>query len=217
MPSNIISDLAQSLWQQHVKEVTCHITKSPITEFQRWFDEAVFHCEDKQASSLRIFCPCLYFQAIETTFMDASIFATIPQEHSRTTRNCDIAGFSTPSPIREVLPMGHWQRTSTPIWIYPGQEEKIVSKWSPHHLLRGLAIPTDAQHLGQINIPTHSGGVPRPLRVRRYTLFVPSCRQLRLMETSFSSGKTWLVSSPALTKHDSLALGICSWTSLVPA
>lgn len=80
MPSNLISDLAQSLWQQHIKEVTCHITKTYIAEFQRLFADAVFHCEDKQASSLRIFCPCLYFQAIEATFMDASVFETIPQE-----------------------------------------------------------------------------------------------------------------------------------------
>ena len=80
MPSNLISDLAQSLWQQHIKEVTCHITKTSIAEFQRLFADAVFHCEDKQASSLRIFCPCLYFQAIEATFMDASVFETIPQE-----------------------------------------------------------------------------------------------------------------------------------------
>ena len=79
MPSNIISGLAQSLWQQHIKEVTCHITKPSITEFPRLFEEAVFHCEDKQVSSLRILCPCLYFQAIEATFMDASIFETIPQ------------------------------------------------------------------------------------------------------------------------------------------
>ena len=78
MPS--ISDLAQSPWQQHIKQVTCHITKMSIADFQLLFADAVFHCEDKQASSLRIFCPCLYFQAIEATFMDASVFETIPQE-----------------------------------------------------------------------------------------------------------------------------------------
>ena len=69
IPSQDIADLAQ-LWQQHNQEVTCHITKSSITTFQRLFEGAIFQCEDKQASSLRIFCPCLYDQAIETTFMD---------------------------------------------------------------------------------------------------------------------------------------------------
>ena len=60
MPSLDISDLAQLLWQQHHEEVTCHITKSSITAFQRLFDGAILHCEDKQASSLRLFCPRLY-------------------------------------------------------------------------------------------------------------------------------------------------------------
>ena len=33
------------------------------------------------------------------------------------------------------------------------------------------------------------------------------------METSFSSTKTWLASSPASTRHDSSGRGTCSWTS----
>ena len=78
MPSSIISDLAQSLWKQHIKEVTCHITKSPIADFQRLFEEAVFHCEDKQASSLRIFCPCLYFKRSKLPSWMLQFLKTIP-------------------------------------------------------------------------------------------------------------------------------------------
>jgi hypothetical protein len=44
------------------------------------FEGAIFHCEDKQASSLRIYCPCLYHQAIENTFMDSSIFEPVTQD-----------------------------------------------------------------------------------------------------------------------------------------
>ena len=79
MPTNHISDLLQLLWQQHTNHLTRHITKSTINSLQSTFDGAIFHCEDKRASSLRIFCPCLYFQAIETTFMDTSIFETVHQ------------------------------------------------------------------------------------------------------------------------------------------
>ena len=82
MPPQDITDLGQRLWQQHTQEVTCHITKSSITSFQRLFAGAIFHCEDKQASSLRIYCPCLYYQAIENTFMDPSIFEPISQDAS---------------------------------------------------------------------------------------------------------------------------------------
>ena len=39
-----------------------------------------FHCEDKHSSSLRIYCPCLYYQSIEQTFQDPSIFEQLPDE-----------------------------------------------------------------------------------------------------------------------------------------
>ena len=57
MPNADISDFSQHLWAKHSKHVTCHITKSSITSFQKTFAGAIFHCEDKQASSLRIYCP----------------------------------------------------------------------------------------------------------------------------------------------------------------
>jgi hypothetical protein len=80
MPSQDMSDLGQRLWQQHTQVVTCHITKSSITAFQQLFEGAIFRCEDKQASSLRIYCPCLYHQAIENTCMDSSIFEPVNQD-----------------------------------------------------------------------------------------------------------------------------------------
>ena len=80
MPTSEISDLSQHLWTEHSKQVTCHITKSSINSFQNTFDGAIFHCEDKQASSLRIYCPCLYYQAIEKTFQDPSIFEPVSQD-----------------------------------------------------------------------------------------------------------------------------------------
>ena len=80
MPVSEISDLSQHLWTEHSKQVTCHITKSSINSFQQTFEGAIFHCEDKQASSLRIYCPCLYYQAINKTFQDPSIFESVPQD-----------------------------------------------------------------------------------------------------------------------------------------
>jgi len=79
MSTNHISDLVQLLWQQHTNHLTHHITKSTMNSLQSTFDGAIFHCENKHASSLRIFCPYLYFQAIETTFIDTSIFETVRQ------------------------------------------------------------------------------------------------------------------------------------------
>jgi hypothetical protein len=80
MHINIISELTQTLWQQHTQQVTCHIAKSSIVGLQHTFEGAAFHCEDEQASSLRIYCPCLCFQAIQATFMDTSVFETVNQD-----------------------------------------------------------------------------------------------------------------------------------------
>ena len=68
MPNSEISDFSQHLWTEHSKHVTCHITKSSINSFQKTFEGAIFHCEDKQASSLRIYCPCLYTKPLKKLF-----------------------------------------------------------------------------------------------------------------------------------------------------
>jgi hypothetical protein len=41
------------------------------------FEGAVFHCEDKQASSLQMFCPCLCYKPLESTFLDEKIFEAL--------------------------------------------------------------------------------------------------------------------------------------------
>ena len=82
MPQTNISDLCHHLWSEHTQQITNHITKSSINQLQSTFDGAIFHCEDKRASSLRIYCPCLYYQSIESTFQDPSIFEQLPDEPS---------------------------------------------------------------------------------------------------------------------------------------
>ena len=84
MPQASISDLCHHLWSEHTQQVTNHITKSSINQLQSTFEGAIFHCEDKHASSLRIFCPlpCLYYQSISSTFQDLSIFEPLPDEPS---------------------------------------------------------------------------------------------------------------------------------------
>ena len=82
MPQANISDLCHHLWSEHTQQITNHITKSSITQLQSTFEGAIFHCEDKHASSLRIYCPCLYYQSIESTFQDPSIFEQLPDEPS---------------------------------------------------------------------------------------------------------------------------------------
>ena len=82
MPASSISDLCHHLWSEHTQHLTKHITKSSITQLQSTFEGAIFHCEDKHTSSLRIYCPCLYYQSMEQTFQDPSIFEPLPGDPS---------------------------------------------------------------------------------------------------------------------------------------
>ena len=43
--------------------------------FKNSLANCIFHNEDKRASSLRIYCPCQYFECIDKTFLDSAIFA----------------------------------------------------------------------------------------------------------------------------------------------
>ena len=84
MPLTDIENFGKQLWHEHHQHVTQHITKSSITQLHSTFEEAVFHCEDKQASSLRIYCPCLYYKAISNTFQDQSIFENVDADPTTT-------------------------------------------------------------------------------------------------------------------------------------
>ena len=77
IPKSMILDLSSTLWSSHTSHLTNHITRSSIKKLEQVFPGAVFHCEDKHSSSLRIFCPGLHHQAIEKTFLDPEVFAPV--------------------------------------------------------------------------------------------------------------------------------------------
>eukprot|EP00435_Cladocopium_sp_Y103_P052640 s290_g16.t1 len=76
IPTARFQELIDTLWSQHKAQLTSHLTKTTITQLQDLFPHAIFHCEDKHASSLRIFCPVLYFEAIYKTLMDPQVFVS---------------------------------------------------------------------------------------------------------------------------------------------
>jgi len=134
---------------------------SPSATFQQTFDGAIFHCEDKQASSLRIYCPCLYYQAIDNTFQDPSIFEPV----SRSSDDCHIPCRPPSTTTQQIIPMGSWPRTTSPSRVHSGQTKVGVPKWSTHHFLCWFSLPTYAQHLGQNDFLTHPSGLSKPLRL----------------------------------------------------
>ena len=77
LPSMMHSDL-EALWN-HSRQVhnAClhdHITHEDVTRFKQLFPDAVFHNEDKRATSLRIFCPLIYYECLTNTFSDPLVF-----------------------------------------------------------------------------------------------------------------------------------------------
>ena len=77
MPLHEKQRLFDQLWADHHPLVPTAMSASTIRHVQQRFPGCEFHCEDKKASSLRIFCPCLYYLAIENTFMDKKVFSQI--------------------------------------------------------------------------------------------------------------------------------------------
>ena len=77
-----IDELWHRSIQSHYHTLNNHITHKDISRFKRLFPEAVFHNEDKRATSLRIYCPVLYFQCLTTTFADPLVFRKLEQSPS---------------------------------------------------------------------------------------------------------------------------------------
>ena len=158
IPKAQVHDLGQTLWSTHTTLITNHITRSSIQQLENLFPGVVFHCEDKRASSLRIFGPCLYHTAIERTFLDPDVFGQVDDEpevimSTLVTQLESQYGKSYPWAVGKgrQLPAGY---------ILAKEEE--LRKWSPHHILCGCSLQTHAQHLGSNDLSTHSCGLPGP-------------------------------------------------------
>ena len=100
LPSMLYSDI-KDLWNQsrqvHNAFLHDHITHKDITRFKQLFPDAVFHNEDKRATSLRIFCPVIYYECLTNTFSDPLVY----QQHYRRDYKA----------VWQSLPLGPWLRT----------------------------------------------------------------------------------------------------------
>ena len=71
---NTIDELWSQSLTQHHSSLRNHITHKDITRFKQQFPNAVFHNEDKRATSLRIYCPIIYHRCLSATFADPLVF-----------------------------------------------------------------------------------------------------------------------------------------------
>ena len=70
IPTRHLEDLWNTSWSQHRQQLHNHISHHDITQFTKLFPGAVFHNEDKRATSLRIYCPVL---CLKNTFSDDNV------------------------------------------------------------------------------------------------------------------------------------------------
>ena len=77
LPKVHLDELWHRSIQSHHSSLHNHITHKDITRFKQLFSEAIFHNEDKRATSLRIFCPMIYYQCLTKTFADPLVFRKV--------------------------------------------------------------------------------------------------------------------------------------------
>ena len=74
LPRVHLDDLWTRSIQSHHSSLQNYITHKDIARFKQLFPEAIFHNEDKRATSLRIYCPMTYYQCLTKTFADPMVF-----------------------------------------------------------------------------------------------------------------------------------------------
>ena len=77
IPTRHVEELWTTSWTEHSQHLHDHISHYDITQFTKLFPGSVFHNEDKRATSLRIYCPCLYFECLQNTFSDEQVFTRL--------------------------------------------------------------------------------------------------------------------------------------------
>ena len=210
MPQASISDLCHHLWSEHTQQVTNHITKSSINQLQSTFEGAIFHCEDKHASSLRIYCPCLYYQSIASTFQDLSIFEPLPDEPS------SIVTSLVESLHRQhgkAYPWAVGSGRQLPAGYILAKRKKNFQSGRPIISFVESPFRPMLNILARLIFQLIPSACPDHFATGMCTHCCLSCAKRLSMLISFWSTRIWQVSLPALTKRDLSDHGSCSWTS----
>ena len=79
LPKTYLDALWQRSIHSHYTALHNHITHKDIVRFKQLFPDAIFHNEDKRATSLRIYCPVIYFQCLTKTFADPLVFRKLEE------------------------------------------------------------------------------------------------------------------------------------------
>jgi len=173
----------------HSRRITNHITAATTRQLQEQFADCIFHNEDKRASSLRIFCPCQYFQCIEKTFLDSAIFARTPENPG----DClHITMQHLKNQFAKDYPWAMGKGKSLPAgYILPKGKKQYGS--GRHRWLLQRPIQTNVEHFGQTSFsvgscPEHfaRGDVYQLLKLLREKATTMADKDLRIYNQDLS-------------------------------
>ena len=166
IPTRHLEALWNTSWSQHRQQLHNHISHHDITQFTKPFPGAVFHNEDKRATSLRIYCPVLYFECLKNTFSDDNVFkrlTTSPDSLIQTTLLTLQRRFKKQYPW--ALGKG---RTLPNAYVLPKRKKQFLSVWSSYCELLRSSLPTNAELHRQAPLPSHASRLsPQPGQRRR--------------------------------------------------
>ena len=144
-------NLGQNLWSTHTSLITNHITRSSIQHLEQLFQGA----EDKHASSLRIFCPCLYSKALNAPFWILMSLARCMRLLTSSLQHL------LPSwPVNTISPIHVGKGRQLPSGYILAKKKKNYESGRPIISFVDAPFRPMLKHSGLGDLSTHSGCLP---------------------------------------------------------
>ena len=117
------------------------------------------------ATSLRIYCPCLYFECLQNTFSDPQVFERL-EESPESLINSMLIKLNQRFKKSYPWSMVYGQRPHTPQRIRPSKTKEAVPFRSPYCQLLRCPFPPHAELHRQAQLPTSSCSISTQLGQR---------------------------------------------------
>ena len=172
-----IEDLWTSSRHNHNISLHDHIIHKDIARFQQLFPDAVFHDEDKRATSLRIiFCPFVYYECLTNTFSDPLVFRKLDATPAAIIDNTidEIT-----MQFGKIYPWALGSGRDLPNALRPTEEAKTVSLWQTDRQFLLGTFSTDAELHCQTHLSTFTQSFPTQLGKGRRL-----CPLIKLLKTT---------------------------------
>ena len=164
MPASSASqNLAITFGPNTVNTSPITLPNRPLLNFNPPFEGAVFHCEDKQCilltDLLSVLVLPIHREQRSKTLQSSKHYKIDP-----TTTVTSLVNFPPDQKHGKAYPWAVGAGRQLPAGYILAKRKKELPQRTTHHFLRGLTVPTHAQHSGPTHLPTH------PSRMSQITL-----------------------------------------------